>query len=82
MNNKITYPQVSKKKQTIRKIINILKILSIIAVIACPIVNISTGGKAWSLVVIMSIYILWTMLLSPDLVEYNRISQFVKLITL
>ena len=82
MNIKITYPQVSKKKQTLRKIINILKILSIIAVIACPIVNIATGGKAWSLVVIMSIYILWTMLLSPDLVEYNRISQFVKLITL
>ena len=75
MNIKITYPQVSKKKQTLRNIINILKILSIIAVIACPIVNIATGGKAWSLVVLMSIYMVWTLVLSPDLVEYNRISQ-------
>ena len=29
-----------------------------------------------------SIYMLWTLVISPDLVEYNRISQFVKLITL
>ena len=29
----------------------------------------------------MSLYTVWSLVLSPDLVEYNRISQFIKLIT-
>ena len=28
----------------------------------------------------MALYMLWTLVLSPDLVEYNRISQFIKTI--
>ena len=51
------------------------------AAIASVLVNWATGGKAWSLIVLMSLYMVWTLVLSPDLVEYNRISQFIKLIT-
>ena len=54
----------------------------LITVVICPIINLITGGKAWSLVVLMSIYMAWNLVISRDLVEYNRISQFVKLITL
>lgn len=82
MKIKITYPLVAKKKLERKKIINIVRWPLLIAVIICPIMNIVTGGKPWSLIVLMSIYMLWTLVLSPDLVEYNRISQLVKLITL
>ena len=82
MNVKITYPQVSKRKLNRRKIIDIARWPLLITIIMCPIINISAGGKAWSIVVLMSIYMVWTLVLSPDLVEYNRISQFVKLIVL
>lgn len=82
MKIKITYPKVAKSKLERKKLIAITKWPIIIAVVTCPIVNIAVGGKAWSLVVLWSIYMLWTLVISPDLVEYNRISQFVKLITL
>ena len=78
----ITYPTIKKRKMRIEKVTNIIKWLILVATIICPIINIVTGGKAWSLVVLMSLYMFWTLILSPDLVEYNRISQFVKLITL
>lgn len=82
MNIKITYPKVAKSKLERKKLIAITKWPIIIAIVTCSIVNIAVGGKAWSLVVLWSIYMLWTLVISPDLVEYNRISQFVKLITL
>lgn len=82
MKIKITYPKVAKSKLERKKLIAITKWPIIIAIVTCPIVNIAVGGKAWSLVVLWSIYMLWTLVISPDLVEYNRISQFVKLITL
>lgn len=82
MKIKITYPPVSKEKLNRKRIIDIIRWPLLIAIIICPILNITIGGKAWSLVVLMSIYMLWTLVISRDLVEYNRISQFVKLITL
>ena len=82
MKIKITYPKVSPKIIKHQKLINIMKWPLLIAVVICPIINLITGGKAWSLVVLMSIYMAWDLVISRDLVEYNRISQFVKLITL
>ncbi|MDO4341169.1 MAG: DUF6320 domain-containing protein [bacterium] len=82
MKIKITYPEVAPEKVKHQKLINFIKWPLLSAVIICPILNIVTGGKAWSLVVIMAIYMLWDLVISRDLVEYNRISQFVKLITL
>ena len=82
MKIKITYPKVSPKIIKHQRLINFMKWPLLIAVVICPIINLITGGKAWSLVVLMSIYMLWDLVISRDLVEYNRISQFVKLITL
>lgn len=82
MKIKITYPKVSPKIIKHQRLINFMKWPLLIAVVICPIINLITGGKAWSLVVLMSIYMAWDMVISRDLVEYNRISQFVKLITL
>ena len=82
MKIKITYPKVSPKIIKHQRLINFMKWPLLIAVVICPIINLITGGKAWSLVVLMSIYMAWGLVISRDLVEYNRISQFVKLITL
>lgn len=82
MKIKITYPKVSPKIIKHQRLINFMKRPLLIAVVICPIINLITGGKAWSLVVLMSIYMAWDLVISRDLVEYNRISQFVKLITL
>ncbi len=82
MKIKITYPKVSPKIIKHQRLINFVKWPLLIAVVICPIINLITGGKAWSLVVLMSIYMAWDLVISRDLVEYNRISQFVKLITL
>lgn len=82
MKIKITYPKVSPKIIKHQRLINFMKWPLLIAVVICPIINLITGGKAWSLVVLMSIFMAWNLVISRDLVEYNRISQFVKLITL
>ena len=82
MKIKITYPKVSPKIIKHQRLINVMKWPLLIAVVICPIINLINGGKAWSLVVLMSIYMTWDLVISRDLVEYNRISQFVKLITL
>ena len=82
MKIKITYPKVSPKIIKHQRLINFMKWPLLIAVVICPIINLITGGKAWSLVVLMSIYMAWNLVISRDLVEYNRISQFVKLNTL
>ena len=80
MNLNITYPAVKKKKIQRRKLINIVRWPMLFAALICPAINIVTGGKAWSLIVLMSLYMAWTLIFSTDLVEYNRISQFIKLI--
>lgn len=78
MDIKITYPLVKKRKNWLDWVRFIGKLLALAAAVACPIVNLCIGGKPWSLVVLMGLYTAWTLFLSPDLVEYNRISQFVK----
>lgn len=81
MKHKITYPPITKRKLQRRIFLNIIRWPVLLAVIVCPIVNMATGGKAWSIIVLMSIYMAWKLVISPDLIEYNRISQFIKLIT-
>lgn len=80
MKVKRTYPIQSKKKLRLDEFRIAAKWIFLFAAYICPIINICTGGKAWSIIVIWSLRIIWTFLLSPDLVEYNRISQTSKLI--
>lgn len=78
MDVKIVYPHVTKRQKRSIALMALLRFLALAACIVCPIVNLRVGGKGWSVVVIMGVYTLWTLVLSPDLVEYNRISQFIK----
>ena len=85
MNIKITYPE--KSERSFRKQFQRYKIISwakwpfLFAAYICPIINIFTGGLAWSVVVVWSLWIVWSFMFSPELVEINRISLFVKLLT-
>ena len=78
MEIKITYPHVEKRSLKRRRILTAVKWLVLSAASICPLINIAVGGKAWSVIVLMCLYMVYTMALSPDLVEYNRISQFIK----
>lgn len=51
----------------------------IAAALASIIVNLAVGGPKWSIIAVLSLYITWSLILSPDLVEYNRTSQSIKI---
>lgn len=80
MQIKITYPHIEKHRVLHEKMMNLIKSLILLTAVICPIVNIAAGGKAWSIIVLMSLYMVYTMTLSPALIEYNRISQFIKFV--
>lgn len=80
MKVEIIYPPVEKRRFQRRRLLDIVRWPMIGAALICPAVNLAVGGKAWSLVVLMALYMLWSLVLCPDLVEYNRISQFIKLV--
>ncbi len=80
MKVKITYPAIAKRKLQRKKLLNILRWPFLGAAVTCPIVNLAIGGKAWSVIVLMGLYMVWRLVFAVDLVEYNRISQFTKLV--
>lgn len=80
MKIKNTYPTAPKHTLQRRKLLNIVRWPFWIAGYGCPVLNLIVGGKAWSAVVVIALIMAWKLVLCPDLVEYNRISQFIKLI--
>ena len=78
MEVKVTYPHVERRKKGRRKMLQILKWPFIVGALASIIVNICVGGKAWSAIVVAGEIALWKLVFALDLVEYNRISQFIK----
>jgi hypothetical protein len=55
-----------------------MKWIFILLAMASVIVNICVGGLLWFPVALMGLFMVWNLVLSIDLVEYNRISQFIK----
>lgn len=80
MQIKITYPKPQKKKSHRGLVIEIRRNLFLLAAVLCAAINIWAGGKAWSVIVIWALYMAWSLLVHPDMIEYNRISQFTKAI--
>lgn len=80
MRIELTYPHVDKRRSIGKKFVNAIRWLLLFGAYICVVINIAVGGKAWSLIALMAIYMFFALVLSPDLVEYNRISQFIKLI--
>ncbi len=80
MKVKVIYPEVSRQQRFRHYLMLYCKWVFIFAALICVAVNISTGGKAWSIIAVWSMRIIWTQIVSTDMVEYNRLSQTVKLI--
>lgn len=80
MDVKIAYPEVRQRKEFARCLASVLKWTFLFAGFICIALNLVTGGKAWSVIVAWSLWLLWTQVVSPDLVEYNFISQLIKLV--
>jgi len=78
MEIKNTYPTIEKKKITRRDIINFTKWLFFFASITVITINFLVGGKAWSVIVVFSMWILFRQLVFPDMVEYNFVNQIIK----
>ena len=79
MEIKITYPprkRLHQFKNVCRRIYNIIFLL---ALIVCPLINIWLQGTAWSVIVIFSLYLVWSSFVSPSLYELNRTYQSIKL---
>lgn len=76
----ISYPKPKKRKSHRSIIIGIVKNAFLLSALLCAVINVWSGGKAWSIIVIWSLYMAWTLFVSPDMIEYNRISQFTKVI--
>ena len=74
----ITYPEISKTKHNRSRFLKLMKCIFILLALASVIVNICVGGVLWFPVALMGLFMIWNLVLSIDLVEYNRISQFIK----
>ena len=78
MRVEITYPSVTRASRSRRRMLSVLRFPFIGAAIASLAVNLWVGGPLWSIIVIPALYVVWRLVLAPDLVEYNRISQSIK----
>ncbi len=77
---KQAYPEVEGRRMRWQSIVEGIKWAFLFAGFLCGVINLAVGGPAWSPVVMWALWMVWTQGLSPDLVEYNRISQFIKFI--
>ena len=76
----ITYPPKERGGFNRRRLLHILRWPFFALALSCPIVNLSTGGPAWSIIALLVLYAVWALVLSPDLVEYNKMSQSIKIV--
>ncbi len=79
MHVKNTYPKITKVSHNRKRMLNIVRWPFLAVAVAAPIVNFCTGGPLWFIIVILTLLAVWKMVLSPDLVEFNRISQSIKI---
>ncbi len=75
MNVDIIYPEIKKKVIFLTWLRKILNWVFLAAVIACPIINLAVGGKAWSVVAVWAVFGVWKMFVAPDVIEYSLIRQ-------
>lgn len=69
------YPVPSRQSNFYHKFRFIMRIIFTVASLACIIVNIAVGGKAWSIIVVWSIISLWRLLFSLRIVEFTIFSH-------
>ena len=78
MHVKNTYPKITKTPRNRKRMLNIVRWPFLAVSVAALLVNLCIGGPLWCIIVVLTLYAVWKMILSPDLVEFNRISQSIK----
>ena len=78
MHVKNTYPKITKVSPNRKRMLKIVRWPFLGIAIAALITNLCVGGPFWSILVILTLQVVWKLVLSPDLVEFNRISQSIK----
>lgn len=73
-----TYPVPEKKIRTRRKAQFVCLLVFLALGLASIIVNICVGGKAWSAIACWGLFMVYSLTISPDVIEFNRIRQSVK----
>ena len=79
MDFEIIYPKIKKQSLAMLRIRYVMGLIFLVSGVVCSIVNIAVGGKAWSVIAIWGMYMVWTLVLKQPLVERNLISQGVRL---
>lgn len=80
MKIKEIYPKIEKKVELKKHLYNAIRFTLMFIGIICFVLNLVIGGKLWSLLVMWSLLLIWRQFISIDMVEYNRMSQIVKLV--
>lgn len=78
MEIKLIYPPKKRRRKFWKMFSFIFNISFILAIIVLPVINIFVGGKAWSVIALFSIYMVWSTFISPSLYELNRTYQSIK----
>ena len=78
MNPKIIYPIPNRQHFFYRNLRNYARITFIIAGIVCLLVNLLVKGKAWSIIVVWSLFSTWRLLFSLRLVEFSIYSHAIR----
>ncbi len=82
MDFEIVYPHIKKHSIAMLYVRTVFGLLFLAAAVVCPVVNIILKGPAWSVIVLWSMFMVWTLVLKAPLVERNLISQGVKLLVM
>jgi len=75
MNPKITYPIPVRQHSFYRTTRAIVRIVFLTAAFVCVLLNLILKGKAWSLIVLWSLFSIWQLVFSLKLVEYSVFSH-------
>ncbi len=78
MNIKVVYPAKNIRRDLRRNAIYWAKWPFLFAAIASLITNIFVGAPYWSAIVIWGLWMAWSLIFTPTLIEYNRTSIAVK----
>lgn len=82
MENNPLYPLITKKQRRRQQLAYVLDQVLFTAILLSILVNLASGGPPWCLIVVLGVFTFHTMVVSPDLLEYNRISQTIKAVIL
>lgn len=79
MDFEIIYPKIKKQSLAMLRLRYVMGLIFLAASVACVVVNLAVGGKAWSVIALWGMYMAWMLVLRQPLVERNLISQGVRL---